>query len=39
MLRTIAFALLIPFFFLRAGRSSPFSALDSGIAVISVCSQ
>jgi Kef-type K+ transport system membrane component KefB len=35
-LRTIAFALLTPFFFLRAGLLISFSALASGIAVIAV---
>ncbi|MGI8899949.1 MAG: cation:proton antiporter [Nocardioides sp.] len=35
-LRTIAFALLTPFFFLRAGLLISFSALASGIGVIAV---
>jgi Kef-type K+ transport system membrane component KefB len=35
-LRTIAFALLTPFFFLRAGLLISFSALASGIAIIAV---
>jgi Kef-type K+ transport system membrane component KefB len=35
-LRTIAFALLTPFFFLRAGLFISFSALASGIAIITL---